>query len=172
MSQFQRKLSAGFDFLNVLVFSNDRICPMAVVGVLFVSWVTFRGMGALGVAVFSSWQASARYALAIMFLFTGSFHFDSMKHDLARMVPDIFPQPLSVVYATGVLEILGGAGLLFPQFHRAAAFCLIALLVAMFPANVKGALEQITVRGHKAIALWLRTPMQILFIGLLWWSAR
>jgi uncharacterized membrane protein len=145
---------------------------MEVVLVLAGSWVVFRGLGAFGVAALSSWQQSARYALAVMFLFTGSFHFAAMKHDLARMVPDIFPQPLFIVYATGVLEILGGIGLMLPQFHRTAALCLMVLLVAMFPANVKGALEQITVHGHKAIALWLRTPLQVLLIWLLWWSAR
>jgi hypothetical protein len=52
-----------------------------------------------------------------MFLFTGLAHFTKMKHELARMVPDVFPRPLLVIYATGVLEFLGAAGLLLPRFR-------------------------------------------------------
>jgi uncharacterized membrane protein len=145
---------------------------MAVVVVLFVSWLIIRGIGALGVAPFSTWHGSARYALAIMFLFTSTAHFNKMKNDLVRMVPAAFPQPMLIIYATGILEILGAIGLMLPEFHRIAAIGLIALLVALFPGNVKAALEHLTLRGRKATALWLRAPMQILFIGLLWWTAR
>jgi uncharacterized membrane protein len=50
--------------------------------------------------------------------------------------------------------------------------CLIALLVAMFPANVNAALKKTTLVGKPATPLWLRIPMQLLLIGLLWWSTR
>lgn len=143
---------------------------MVVLIVLLASWVVFRAVGALGVHGLAEWSSSARYALAVMFVFTGMAHFTKTKHDLARMVPRVFPRPLVVIYATGVLEFLGAAGLLIPSFRRAAAFCLIVLLVAMFQANVKAARDHLTLRGKAATPLWLRAPMQILFIGLLWWS--
>jgi uncharacterized membrane protein len=145
---------------------------MAVVGVLFASWLVFRGIGALGVGAFSTWQDSARYALAIMFLFTSTAHFSKMKHDLVRMVPAQFPNPLMIIYFTGGVEILGAVGLMLPKFHRMAAFCLIVMLLALFPANVKAALRHLPLRGQEATALWLRAPMQLLFILLLWWIAR
>ncbi|HEY7617423.1 MAG TPA: DoxX family protein [Terriglobales bacterium] len=145
---------------------------MAVLIVLLTSWLVFRGIGMLGVPALVTWQDSARYALAVMFVFTGIAHFNKMKHDLARMIPPVFPRPLLLVYITGMLEFMGAAGLLLPQFHSLAGMCLIALLVGMFVANVNAALTGVTLRGKPATALWLRTPMQALFIGLLWWSAR
>lgn len=144
---------------------------MAVVVVLFASWLIFRGIGTLGVPAFSTWHDSVRYALGVMFLFTSTAHFSKMKHDLVRMVPAQYPQPMLIIYVTGGLEILGAVGLMLPPWHRAAAICLLLLLIGMFPANVKDALEQLPLRGQKPTALWLRAPMQIMFIGLLGWSA-
>lgn len=144
---------------------------MAVLIVLFGSWLCFRAAGFFGVALFDTWCTSARYALAVLFVFTGIVHFTKMKHEMAAMVPRIFPRPLLIIYITGVLEILGAIGLLGAQFHVAAAYCLILLLIAMFPANIRAARERLPVGGRPATPLWLRTPMQALFIGLLWWSA-
>jgi uncharacterized membrane protein len=138
--------------------------------VLLSAWLVFRAAGAAGVHVLASWQHSALYALAVMFVFTATAHFNKMKHDLARMIPSSFPRPMLIVYITGVLELLGAAGLLLPQFHRLAGICLIALLVGMFIANVNAAQRGVTLRGKPPTPLWSRAPMQILFIALLWWS--
>jgi uncharacterized membrane protein len=145
---------------------------MVVLIVLLVSWLVLRGIGAAGVHAFASWRDSGRYALAVMFAFTASTHFNKMKYELARMIPKYFPQPLLIVYITGALELLGAAGLLLPEFRRLAGICLIALLIAMFIANVNAAQRGVTLRGKPSTPLWLRTPMQILFIGLLWWSTQ
>jgi uncharacterized membrane protein len=107
-----------------------------------------------------------------MFIFTAPAHFNKMKHDLARMIPAYLPRPLLLVYVTGVLELLGAAGLLLPQFRRLAGICLIALLVSMFVANVNAARKGVTLRGKPPTPLWLRVPMQVFFIVLLWWSPR
>jgi len=145
---------------------------MIVLGLLFTAWLGLRGMGALGVSALSTWHDSACYALAVMFVFTGIAHFNKMKHDLVRMVPAMFPRPLLLVYLTGVLEFMGAVGLLLPRFRSLAGICLIALLIVIFPANVNAALKVATLAGKPATPLWLRTPMQVLFIGLLWWSTR
>jgi uncharacterized membrane protein len=76
------------------------------------------------------------------------------------------------VYITGVLELLGAAGLVLPEFRRLAGICLIALLIGMYIANINAAQKGITLRGKRPTPLWLRTPMQILFVALLWWSTR
>jgi uncharacterized membrane protein len=144
---------------------------MAALIVLFGSWLAFRGMGALGIAALVSWHDSARFALAVMFVFTGLAHFTKMKHEMARMVPSVFPHPLGMVYFTGICEWLGAIGLLVVKTREAAAVALIVMLVAMFPANIRAAREGLTLGGKAATRLWLRAPMQILFIGLLWWSA-
>lgn len=145
---------------------------MVVLLLLLISLVVFRAAGAFGATPFSTWQDSARYALALMFLFTSSAHFTPMKHDLARMVPKWFPRPLLIVYITGVLEIIGAAGLLLPAFHSAAGLALVVLMLAMFPANVRAARQGIPLRGKAPTELWLRAPMQILFIVLTWWSTQ
>ncbi len=145
---------------------------MAVLTVLFLSWLIFRGIGALGVAALATWQHSACYALALMFAFTGIAHFNRMKHDLVRMVPAMFPRPLLLVYFTGILEFMGAIGLLLPRFRSLAGTCLIALMIVLFPANVNAAIKGTTLAGKPATPLWLRTPMQIFFAGLLWWSTR
>jgi uncharacterized membrane protein len=145
---------------------------MLVLIVFLASWVVFRGIGAAGVHALASWQDSSRNALAVMFVFTATAHFNKMKHDLARMIPAYFPRPLLIVYVTGILELLGAAGLMFPQFRRLAGICLIALLIGMFIANLNAAEKGVTLRGKPPTPLWLRAPMQVLFIGLLWWSTR
>jgi uncharacterized membrane protein len=145
---------------------------MLVLIVLLGSWVVLRGIGAAGVHALDFWQDSARYALVVMFVVTASAHFNKMKHDLARMIPAYFPQALLIVYITGVLELLGAVGLMLPQFRGLAGICLIALLSGMFVANVNAAQKGVTLRGKPPTPLWLRAPMQVLFIALLWWSTR
>lgn len=73
---------------------------------------------------------------------------------------------------TGILELLGAAGLILPEFRRLAGLCLIALLIGMFLANVNAAQKRVTLRGKLPTPLWLRAPMQVFFIVLLWWSTR
>jgi uncharacterized membrane protein len=143
---------------------------MVVLYVLFGSWITLRGVGALEVEALASWQTSGRYALAVMFVFTGIAHFTKIKQDMARMVPRVFPLPMLMVYVTGVCELLGAAGLAIPVTHVAASVALIIMLLAMFPANIKAARDGLTIGGKLATSLWLRAPMQALFIGLLWWT--
>lgn len=144
---------------------------MIVLLVLLGSWLILRGAGALGVTALGTWHDSVRYALAIMFVFTGVAHFNKMRHGLARMIPSFFPQPMLIVHITGVCEFLGAAGLLIPRFRSLAGICLILLLIGMFTANINGAIKGVTLGGRSATALWLRTPMQILFIGMIWWAS-
>ncbi len=94
-----------------------------------------------------------------------------MRRDLAEMIPSFFPQPMLLVYVTGLAEFLGAAGLLIPRFRLLAGVCLILLLLGMFTANVNAALKGGTLRGKPVTPLWLRTPMQALFIGLIWWAS-
>jgi uncharacterized membrane protein len=150
--------------------TNREKMKMVVLYVLFGSWLALRGVGALGVEGLASWHASARFALVVMFVFTGIAHFTKTKHDMARMVPKAFAHPMLMIYVTGVCELLGAAGLIEPRTRAWASGALILLMAAMFPANIKAAREGLTIRGRLATPLWLRTPMQVLFIGLLWWA--
>jgi uncharacterized membrane protein len=144
---------------------------MEVLLVLGLSFIVLRGLGLLGVKWLSSWEDAGRGALVVMFFFTAASHFTSLKHDFVAMIPEPLPRGLWVVYLTGVLEIAGAVGLLIPRFRRVAAVCLVLLLLAMFPANVNAALNEIPLRGRTPTSLWLRLPMQVLFICMLWWTS-
>ena len=63
---------------------------MLVLIVLLAAWLVFRAIGAAGVNVFASWQHSALYALAVMFVFTATAHFNKMKHDLVSCPGNTF----------------------------------------------------------------------------------
>jgi len=70
------------------------------------------------------------------------------------------------VYASGVAEIAGGAGVLHPRTRRVASAWSVATLLAVFPANVHMALhpDRYGVPGGR-VALWLRLPVQALFVA-------
>ena len=106
----------------------------------------------------------SRYALALLFVLAGIWHFVHPATYL-RIMPPQLPQPLALVYLSGVFEVLGGLGLLLPRTRRLAGWGLLALLVAVFPANVYMALahEQLGIPGWVA---WGRLPLQR---PLLWW---
>jgi uncharacterized membrane protein len=144
---------------------------MEILIVLLVALVLLRGVGLLGVKRLSTWRNAGLGALAIMFLVTSTAHFNSMKHDLAAMMPEPLPDGLWIIYLTGIFEIAGAIGLLIPRTRKLAGIGLVLLLVAMFPANVYAALNGIPLGGEAPTPLWLRTLMQLLFIGMVWWTA-
>jgi uncharacterized membrane protein len=144
---------------------------MIVLVVLLLSLLIYRGIGRLGVDALATWPAATRYALATMLVFTASAHFTKMKAGLVRMVPDWVPWPRAVTYFTGVCELAGAVGILVPVLRLAAGIALIAFFIVVFPANVKASRSGVGIGGKSATPLWLRAPMQALFIGLTWWSA-
>jgi uncharacterized membrane protein len=145
---------------------------MLVLIVLIVSILIFRGLGFAGVSALASWPAAARDSLAVMLLLTASGHFLPMKEDLVRMTPSWVPWPRAMVFFTGLCEIAGAIGVVVPALQRAAGIALIIFFIAIFPANVHAARAGVTLRGRPPTPLWLRVPMQILFIALAWWSTR
>jgi uncharacterized membrane protein len=128
----------------------------------------YRALGALGLSLFVTWIASARFALATMFVFTAVSHFAPMKRDLIAMVPPGLPRPDLLVFATGVLELAGAVGLLIEATRFWAACGLILLMAVMLPANISAARRGIELRGRPATPLWIRVPMQILFVAWAW----
>jgi uncharacterized membrane protein len=110
--------------------------------------------------------------LAVIFISVGILHF-AQPSPFVAIVPNYLPQPLMLVYISGVFEIAGGIGLLWPRFRRLAAYGLICLLIAVFPANINMAVNQMTFGGKvPEAALWLRLPLQFVLIALVFWSGR
>jgi len=88
------------------------------------------------------------------------------------MMPPWLPAPNVMNAVSGVAEILGGLGLLLPATRRIAGWGLIALLVAIFPANLHVALQgQMPGTTFSPLVLWLRLPFQAVFIATVWWVA-
>ena len=109
----------------------------------------------------------SRYALALLFVLAGSWHFVHPATYL-RIMPPQLPHPLALVYLSGAAEALGGLGLLPARTRRLAGGGLLALLVAVFPANVYMALAHAQL-GIAGWAAWGRLPLQL---PLLWWTWR
>jgi uncharacterized membrane protein len=113
---------------------------MAVIVTLVLGTLGARLVGWLGVDYVDSWPQAAAVGLAAMFVMTGVAHFvNPLRRDMIAIVPPRLPAPGLLVTITGVLELVGAAGLLYPPTRIAAAVCLFLLMLVMFPANVYAA---------------------------------
>lgn len=107
--------------------------------------------------------------LAIFFVAAGISHF-ALSGVYVRIVPPWLPMHVLLVQISGICEILGGIGLLFRKTRRFSGIGLIALLVAVFPANVQMALHpELYANIASAQVLWVRLPLQFVLIALVWW---
>lgn len=106
-------------------------------------------------------------------VFAGVSHFTNFPFFVA-IVPPFLPWPAALVYVSGVAEILGGVGLVVPRTRRAAAWGLIALYVAVFPANIYMAVNNVQPGDMDVnpLMLWLRLPMQAIPIAWAYWMTR
>lgn len=152
---------------------------MIVLIVLIASLLAFRALGALGVRRFGTWPASVAHAMAVMLVLTASAHFVPAgvtvmpNHaDLVAMVPPFVPFAGAMVYVTGVLELLGAAGLVVAATRLRAGLALAALYVALLPANAYAAVENVPFHGEAPSPLGLRIAEQALYIAIVLWVAR
>lgn len=107
-----------------------------------------------------------RWLLAAFMIAAGANHFISPKTYL-EIMPSYLPWPMALIYVSGVAEIVLGIAALVPQFRRLAGWGLIALLIAVFPANIHMALH-----GFHSVAnwiLWARLPVQFALIAWVYW---
>jgi uncharacterized membrane protein len=125
----------------VFDLDTDKIGDVMVVFLtLMLGSAAARAIGLLGVDYLDSWPEAIAVGLAAMFALTGIAHFvNPLRRDMIAIVPPTLPAPSTLVTVTGVLELAGAAGLLYPPTRVAAAVCLFLLMLAMFPANVYAA---------------------------------
>lgn len=119
-------------------------------------------------------KTTLRILTALVMTAIGFSHFFS-PDPFVRIVPHFLPWPLALVYISGVCEIAGGIGLLPRRTRKLASWGLIALYLAVFPANINMAIHNIQLSEGGQIpawAMWARLPMQALFIALVWWLGR
>lgn len=117
--------------------------------------------------------ATLRFALAAFMVVAGVMHFV-----VPRFYEQIVPPPLPasfVVVVSGVAEVALGFGLLFARTRRAAAWGVLALLVAVFPANVYMAVSGVELvdlpswmAQPSTAARYGRLPVQLVFLAWAW----
>lgn len=114
----------------------------------------------------------ARSAMAVLLAFTGVSHF-FLAEGMARMLPEIVPFRIPIVYLTGVAELVLALVLLLPprvvpikDFRRRVGIVAMLFLAALTPANVYAAIQAVEFGGHTAGPIYLifRIPLQILFL--------
>ncbi len=114
-----------------------------------------------------------RVFLSISLIIVGATHFIKPEQ-FVRIVPPQLPYPFELVYISGFFEILGGIGLLIPSVSVAAAWGIVALFIAVFPANINQAINSISIEGipHHPWLYWFRLPFQAVLIAWAWWYTK
>lgn len=112
-----------------------------------------------------------RYLIAGVFILAGILHF--LKTDMyVKIMPSYIPKPRAMVYISGVAEVIGGLAIIFPETRVAASIGLMALLLAIFPANIDMAVKAYRNYGLTWYSwlLMLRLPLQFVLIYWVYWA--
>lgn len=117
-----------------------------------------------------------RIAMSSMLVFTGIAHF-VFTDGMVEMLPEELGCRHEIIYCAGIIEFLGAFGLLLERYYRITGTLVILFFVAIFPANVFAALNDIDpltgdLGGPGLESLILRTPLQLLFVVWAFLSTR
>jgi len=146
---------------------------MKLLVVLFGTFI----LALLGTTVFQGkpdFLFSGNLGMAVFIIFTGFSHFKFQK-GMAMMIPDFMPGKMFWVYATGVLEIAAGIGLMIPSIREMTAILLIIFYMLVFIANINSSRKNINIfkadhTGPGMRYLYVqRIPMQIILIAWTWY---
>jgi uncharacterized membrane protein len=114
-------------------------------------------------------QTVLRWLAAVFLVVAGAFHF--VKPELyLQIMPPYLPAPQVLVVISGMAEIAGGLGLLIRPLRHAAGWGLMALLLAVFPANIYMAQHPANFHFTPWL-LWTRLPFQALLLAWVWFAA-
>jgi len=116
----------------------------------------------------SSTRKISTALLALFFVSVGVLHF-LKPGEFVRAMPPYIPYHLEMVYISGVFEILGGIGVMIPKVRKAAGYGLLALLIAVFPANIHMALHDERFPAIPPMVLWVRLIFQPIFMTWVWY---
>ncbi|MBW2242853.1 MAG: DoxX family membrane protein [Deltaproteobacteria bacterium] len=114
------------------------------------------------------------WVMAVLYMFAGYNHLMNPAFYVAIMPPKL-PNPEWLNVISGLAEIVLGVFILEPRVRVLAAWGLIALLIAVLPANVYVAMENVGSDGPgsgNAMANYIRLPFQAVFILWAWWYTR
>jgi uncharacterized membrane protein len=112
-----------------------------------------------------------KYLLAIGFTTAGVNHFVNPDFYM-KIMPPVLPAPLLLIRLSGFFQIVFGVALLIPKYTRLAAWGIVALLLAVFPANVYMAMNAELFSEYSRNLLYLRLPLQFVFIAWAFYYTR
>lgn len=135
-----------------------------VASITLAAWLASR----FGVPGPGDWRARMRWGLALALIFTGIDHLVNPGRYLP-MMPAFLPLHSEIVLFTGLCELAGAVGLMIPRLRRLAGIMLAIYFVCVFPANIKNAVEGLSVEGLPSANwyYWVRLAFQPLVI---WWT--
>jgi uncharacterized membrane protein len=118
-------------------------------------------------------DTAGRIAMSAFLIFTSAGHF-LYTEGMSMMLPGSVPFRKEIILFTGILEILAAVGLLIPRWQKLTAVCLIIFFITLLPANIYAALNRVNYQtadydGKGPEYLWLRIPLQLVFIGWAWY---
>ena len=119
----------------------------------------------------SAFKIGMKYLFAAIFIFAGFNHFYKPDFYL-RIMPHYLPWPSALHLTAGFFEVVLGVMLLIPRFQRLAAWGLIALLLAVYPANIHMAVNHQLYPDLPMIFHWIRLPLQFVLIAWAWWFTK
>jgi uncharacterized membrane protein len=119
----------------------------------------------------SAFKIGMKYLFAAIFIFAGFNHFYNPDFYL-RIMPPYLPWPSALHLIAGLFEVVLGVMLLTPRFQRLAAWGLIALLLAVYPANIHMAVNWRLYPDLPMIFHWIRVPLQFVLIAWAWWFTK
>lgn len=117
------------------------------------------------------------YVMAILYVIAGAMHF-VVPGLYVQIVPPFLPGRPALVYLSGIAEIALGLGVLHPRTRRLSAWGIVALLIAIFPANVYMATSGVVIEGAPGggdpseLVRWGRLPVQAVLVAWAWWYTR
>lgn len=108
--------------------------------------------------------------LSLMFFVAALGHFYNTEK-MTELIPEFFPYPKVIITITGLIEIVVATGLLFAKYRKIFGWIAVFLFVSFLPFNIYGAFHSIGPGGHQwgLNYLFLRIPLQLLFIIWTWW---
>ncbi len=111
-----------------------------------------------------------RWLLAFVYFAAGVAHVRSPA-DFLKITPDWVPFPHEVVFITGLCEVAGAIALLMPflPLRRAAGIAFAAYAVCVYPANIKHALDGISIAGQTQ-SWWYHAPRLAFQPVFVWWA--
>jgi len=116
-------------------------------------------------------SAFHRYLIAFSFVAAGLLHFLKTRMFM-QIMPNYIPWHKAMVWISGLAEVAGGIGILFPATRLPAVYGLLLLLLAVFPANINMAIKSYRKAGLSPYTwlLLLRLPLQFVLMYWVWWA--